>query len=48
MSYILQVRVEKTDDYREWIDALKDTVGRVRIGDKDIEKAISLAKNFQE
>lgn len=25
------MRVEKTDDYREWIDALKDRTGRARI-----------------
>ena len=25
------MRVEKTDDYREWIDALKDRAGRARI-----------------
>lgn len=25
------VRIEKTDDYRDWIDALKDRVGRARI-----------------
>jgi len=25
------VRVEKTDDFREWIDALKDRAGRARI-----------------
>jgi putative addiction module killer protein len=25
------VRVEKTDVYREWLDALKDRVGRARI-----------------
>ena len=25
------MRVEKTDDYRDWIDALKDRTGRARI-----------------
>ena len=25
------MRVEKTDDYREWIDALEDRAGRARI-----------------
>ncbi len=25
------MRVEKTDDYREWIDGLKDRAGRARI-----------------
>lgn len=25
------MRVEKTDDYRDWIDALKDRAGRARI-----------------
>ncbi|MCL4746447.1 MAG: type II toxin-antitoxin system RelE/ParE family toxin [Burkholderiaceae bacterium] len=25
------MRVEQTDDYREWIDTLKDRVGRARI-----------------
>lgn len=25
------MRIEKTDDYRDWIDALKDRVGRARI-----------------
>lgn len=25
------MRVERTDEYREWIDALRDTVGRARI-----------------
>lgn len=31
MGYSSPVRVEKTDHYREWIDALRDTVGRARI-----------------
>lgn len=31
MSYISPMCVEKTDDYREWIDALKDRAGRARI-----------------
>ena len=25
------MRVEKTDEYREWIDALKDQAGRARV-----------------
>ncbi|WP_310738709.1 hypothetical protein [Ideonella alba] len=25
------MRVEKTNEYREWIDSLKDTAGRARI-----------------
>ena len=25
------MRVEKTDEYRDWIDALKDRIGRARI-----------------
>lgn len=25
------MRVEKTDDYRDWLDALKDRAGRARI-----------------
>lgn len=25
------MRVERTDEYREWIDALRDTAGRARI-----------------
>lgn len=31
MSYSHAVRVERTDQYREWIDTLRDTVGRARI-----------------
>jgi putative addiction module killer protein len=31
MGYDSHMRVEKTDDYREWIDALRDSVGRARI-----------------
>ena len=31
MGYIVRMRVEKTDAYREWIDALKDRAGRARI-----------------
>lgn len=27
----MQIRVEKTDEYREWLDALKDRTGRARI-----------------
>jgi putative addiction module killer protein len=31
MSYTRHVRVDKTDDYRDWIDGLKDQAGRARI-----------------
>lgn len=31
MGYIVWMRVEKTEAYREWIDALKDRAGRARI-----------------
>jgi putative addiction module killer protein len=31
MSYTRQMRVDKTDDYRDWIDGLKDQAGRARI-----------------
>jgi putative addiction module killer protein len=31
LGYTAAVRVEKTDEYAEWIDALKDQAGRVRI-----------------
>lgn len=31
MGYTTTVRVERTDEYAEWIDALKDRVGRARI-----------------
>ena len=31
MRYTRYMRVEKTDDYREWIDALRDRAGRARI-----------------
>lgn len=31
MSYTRPVRVERTDEYAEWIDALKDRAGRARI-----------------
>jgi putative addiction module killer protein len=31
MRYISRTRVEKTDDYRHWIDSLKDLTGRARI-----------------
>ena len=31
MGYILSMRVEKTEAYREWLDALKDRAGRARI-----------------
>lgn len=30
MSYTRRMRVEKTDEYREWIDDLKDLAGRAR------------------
>ena len=31
MGYTWQVRVEKTDEYREWVDELRDRAGRARI-----------------
>lgn len=31
MSYNHDMRVEKTDEYRDWIDDLKDRMGRARI-----------------
>jgi putative addiction module killer protein len=31
MGYILSMRVEKTDEYRDWIDGLKDLAGRARV-----------------
>ena len=31
MSYTCGMRVEKTDEYRDWIDGLKDQAGRARI-----------------
>ena len=31
MRYTLPMRVEKTDEYRAWIDGLKDQAGRARI-----------------
>jgi len=31
VSYNGSVRVEKTDEYRDWIDTLKDLTGRARI-----------------
>ena len=31
MSYNRQMRVEKTNEYRDWIDELKDRFGRARI-----------------
>lgn len=31
MGYTFAMRVEKTDEYAEWIDALKDRAGRARI-----------------
>lgn len=31
MGYTQFMRVEKTEDYREWLDALKDRTGRARI-----------------
>ena len=27
----MRMRVEKTDEYQEWLDALKDRIGRARI-----------------
>jgi len=31
MGYTVAVRVEKTDEYRDWIDGLRDLSGRARI-----------------
>ena len=31
MSYNSRMRVEKTNEYREWIDGLKDRAGRARV-----------------
>ena len=31
MSYNARMRVEKTEQYREWLDALRDRAGRARI-----------------
>lgn len=31
MRHTLGMRVEKTDEYRDWIDNLTDVVGRARI-----------------
>jgi putative addiction module killer protein len=31
MRYTSPVRVEKTEEYRDWIDGLKDQAGRARI-----------------
>ena len=31
MSYTARMRVEKTDEYSEWLDKLKDRTGRARI-----------------
>jgi putative addiction module killer protein len=31
MGYTRDMRVEKTDEYRNWIDGLKDVAGRARI-----------------
>ena len=31
MGYTWQVRIEKTDEYAAWIDALEDRTGRARI-----------------
>ena len=31
MSYTFRMRVEKTDEYRAWLDALKDRAGRARV-----------------
>ncbi len=31
MGYSFSVRIEKTDDYRDWIDGLKDKAGRGRV-----------------
>ena len=31
MRYTCSMRVEKTDEYRDWIDGLKDQAGRARV-----------------
>jgi putative addiction module killer protein len=31
MSHTRRMRVEKTDEYRSWIDGLKDLAGRARV-----------------
>ena len=31
MGYTWRMRVEKTDEYREWLDELRDRTGRARI-----------------
>ena len=31
MHYTSLMRVQKTDEYRDWIDALKDRAGRARV-----------------
>jgi putative addiction module killer protein len=31
MRYTCSMRVEKTDEYRDWIDTLRDRVGRARV-----------------
>lgn len=31
MGYTAAMRVEKTDEYRDWIDGLRDLTGRARI-----------------
>ena len=31
MGYTQQMRVEKTDDYSRWLDALKNQAGRARV-----------------
>jgi putative addiction module killer protein len=31
VGYTLAVRVEKTNEYRDWLDGLKDCTGRARI-----------------
>lgn len=31
MGYTLRTRVEETDEYRDWIDSLKDLAGRARV-----------------
>jgi len=31
LSYNAPRRVEKTDEYRDWIDGLKDRAGRARV-----------------
>ena len=51
MGYICQMRVEKTDDYSRWLDALKDQAGRARVlmrVDRLIQGNLGLHRNLTE